>query len=145
MHITMVGTGYVGLVTGACFANSGNDVTCLDVDPKKIEKLNAGISPIYEPGLDELIRRNVKAGRLHFTTDKQAAYRGAQIVFICVGTPSDERGRANLQYVLQAARDIGDAIEAAPSSSGGGADERRAKIVVVKSTVPVGTNAKVQA
>lgn len=140
MRITMVGTGYVGLVTGTCFANSGNHVTCLDVDPRKIDKLNNGISPIYEPGLDELIQRNAKAGRLKFTTDKAKAYADAQIVFICVGTPSDEMGRANLQYVLAAAGDIGEAIENGPAT-----DERRAKIVVVKSTVPVGTNAKVKA
>lgn len=140
MRITMVGTGYVGLVTGTCFANSGNQVTCLDVDKRKIEKLNNGISPIYEPGLDELIQRNAKAGRLKFTTDKAKAYAEAQIVFICVGTPSDEQGRADLKYVLAAAGDIGDAIEANPDGG-----ERRAKIVVVKSTVPVGTNAKVKA
>ena len=141
MRITMVGTGYVGLVTGTCFANTGNDVTCLDVDPKKIEMLNAGRSPIYEPGLDEMIARNTKAGRLHFTTDKKQAYARAEIIFICVGTPSDEMGRADLKYVLAAARDIGDAIENTPSDPA----ERRAKIVVVKSTVPVGTNAKVKA
>src|SRR5262245_17469523 len=138
MRITMVGTGYVGLVTGTCFANTGNDVMCLDIDPKKIEKLNNGESPIYEPGLDELIRRNVKAGRLHFTTDKQAAYTRAEIIFICVGTPSDEKGRADLKYVLAAAKDIGDAIEACAGKTGDG------KIVVIKSTVPVGTNAKVK-
>ncbi len=145
MRITMVGTGYVGLVTGTCFANSGNDVTCLDIDPRKIDKLNQGISPIYEPGLDELIRRNVKAGRLHFTTDKEAAYRRAEIIFICVGTPSDESGHADLKYVLAAAGDIGDAIEAGSGAAAGEEAERRAKIVVVKSTVPVGTNAKVKA
>ncbi len=144
MRITMVGTGYVGLVTGTCFANTGNDVTCLDIDQKKIDQLNAGISPIYEPGLDEMIQRNVKANRLHFTTDKAAAYQRAEAIFICVGTPSDERGRADLKYVLAAAGDIGDAIENGTGSTGD-APERRAKIVVVKSTVPVGTNAKVQA
>jgi len=144
MRITMVGTGYVGLVTGTCFANTGNHVTCLDVDPRKIEKLNNGISPIYEPGLDDLIQRNHKAGRLRFTLDKQQAYQDAEIVFICVGTPSDEQGHADLQYVLAAARDLGDAIEAAPGDTGGSSDERRRKIVVVKSTVPVGTNAKVR-
>ena len=141
MRITMVGTGYVGLVTGTCFATTGNHVTCLDVDQAKVEKLNRGISPIYEPGLDDLIRRNTKAERLSFTTDKQAAYQDAEIIFICVGTPSDEKGRADLKYVLAAARDIGDALEAMVD----GGDEREAKIVVVKSTVPVGTNAKVQA
>jgi len=139
MRITMVGTGYVGLVTGTCLANTGNEVTCLDVDEAKIGKLNQGISPIYEPGLDELIRRNAEAGRLTFTTDKAAAYRSAEVVFICVGTPSDEKGHADLKYVLAAASDIGKALDQ-------GSDEkpdRRAKIVVVKSTVPVGTNGKV--
>ncbi len=144
MRITMVGTGYVGLVTGTCFANVGNDVTCLDIDQRKIDKLNNGISPIYEPGLDELIRRNTKAGRLHFTTDAKKAYQSAEIVFICVGTPSDEKGRADLKYVLAAAADIGKAIEAGPGPTGGGENERRAKIVVIKSTVPVGTNKLVQ-
>jgi len=140
----MVGTGYVGLVTGTCFANVGNDVTCLDIDQKKIDKLNNGISPIYEPGLDEMILRNTKAGRLKFTTDAAPAYQSAEVVFICVGTPSDERGRADLKYVLAAAANIGKAIEAAPGATGGGIDERRAKIIVIKSTVPVGTNKKVQ-
>jgi len=144
MHITMVGTGYVGLVTGTCLSNTGNDVTCLDVDQTKIDKLNQGISPIYEPGLDELIQRNAAAGRLTFTTDKAPAYQSAQIIFICVGTPSDEKGHADLKYVLAAASDIGKAIEAAPGKTGGDTDERRAKIIVVKSTVPVGTNKKVQ-
>ncbi|MEM6334228.1 MAG: UDP-glucose/GDP-mannose dehydrogenase family protein [Planctomycetota bacterium] len=138
MRITMVGTGYVGLVTGTCLANTGNDVTCLDVVQAKIDKLNAGVSPIYEPGLDELIQRNAKAGRLNFTLDKAAAYGDAEIIFICVGTPSDDKGRADLKYVLAAASDIGDAIEAGPADA-------TPKVVVVKSTVPVGTNAKVQA
>ncbi len=141
----MVGTGYVGLVTGTCLANTGNDVVCLDIDQAKIDKLNQGISPIYEPGLDELIQRNADAGRLTFTTDKVSAYQSAQIIFICVGTPSDEKGHADLKYVLAASADIGKAIEAAPGETGGEADERRAKIVVVKSTVPVGTNKKVRA
>ncbi|MCE9591156.1 MAG: UDP-glucose/GDP-mannose dehydrogenase family protein [Planctomycetes bacterium] len=140
MRITMVGTGYVGLVTGTCFANTGNSVTCLDIDQKKIEKLHRGESPIYEPGLDELIKRNVKAGRLHFTIDKQAAYQSAEIIFVCVGTPSDEMGRADLKYILAAARDIGEAIEAAPPDK----TDRRAKIIIIKSTVPVGTNAMVK-
>ena len=141
----MVGTGYVGLVTGTCLANTGNDVTCLDIDERKIEQLQAGVSPIYEPGLEELIRRNTSAARLRFTTDKQSAYRQAEVVFICVGTPSDDRGRADLQSVLQCAADIGEAIEATETPTGGGPDERRAKIVVVKSTVPVGTNARIKA
>ncbi|HEX7010802.1 MAG TPA: UDP-glucose/GDP-mannose dehydrogenase family protein [Phycisphaeraceae bacterium] len=145
MRITMVGTGYVGLVTGTCLASTGNEVTCLDVDQEKISILNQCISPIYEPGLEEMIRRNVKAGRLHFTTDKQTAYQQAEVIFICVGTPSDANGHADLRYVLAAARDIGQAIEAAPGATGGDPDDRRAKIIVVKSTVPVGTNAKVKA
>ena len=145
MHITMVGTGYVGLVTGTCFANTGNVVTCLDVDEKKIQKLNNGISPIYEPGLDELIRRNHQAGRLTFTTDKQSAYQGSEVIFMCVGTPSDENGRASLKYILAAAADIGKAMEASPGETGGSEKERRHKIIVIKSTVPVGTNAKVRA
>ncbi|WP_432799378.1 UDP-glucose dehydrogenase family protein [Poriferisphaera sp. WC338] len=136
MQITMVGTGYVGLVTGTCFANTGNHVICLDVDQKKIEKLHQGISPIYEPGLDELIARNAKAGRLDFTTDKTAAYVDAEIIFIAVGTPSGDDGRADLKYVLAAAKDIGNAIESSSST--------KEKIVVVKSTVPVGTNKKVE-
>lgn len=144
MRITMVGTGYVGLVTGTCFANVGNDVTCLDIDQKKIDKLNNGISPIYEPGLDDMIQRNTKAGRLHFTTDAASAYQSAEVVFICVGTPSDEKGRADLKYVLAAAADIGKAIESGAGATGGGEEEKRAKIIVVKSTVPVGTNKKVQ-
>lgn len=144
MRITMVGTGYVGLVTGTCFANVGNDVTCLDIDPSKIDKLNNGISPIYEPGLDEMIQRNTKAGRLQFTTDAASAYQSAEVIFICVGTPSDEEGHADLKYVLAASADIGKAIEADPGATGGGQDDQRAKIIVVKSTVPVGTNKKVQ-
>ncbi|MBI1338269.1 MAG: nucleotide sugar dehydrogenase [Phycisphaera sp.] len=144
MHITMVGTGYVGLVTGTCLANTGNDVTCLDVDPRKIDLLNSGGVPIYEPGLEEMVKRNARAGRLHFTTDKAKAYQSAEVIFVCVGTPSDERGHADLKYVLAAAADIGDAIEKAPGATGGSIQERRSKIIVVKSTVPVGTNAKVK-
>jgi len=141
MRITMVGTGYVGLVTGTCLANTGNDVICLDIDQAKIDKLNNGISPIYEPGLDELIQRNAASGRLTFTTDQAAAYQDAEVIFICVGTPSDEKGHADLKYVLAGANDIGKAIE----QGSGEQRDRRAKIVVVKSTVPVGTNEKVRA
>lgn len=145
MRITMVGTGYVGLVTGTCFANTGNDVTCLDIDRQKIKKLNAGISPIYEPGLDELIRRNVKAQRLRFTSDKTAAYQGAEVIFICVGTPSDDRGRADLTALLASAQDIADAIGHAPTQTPNAEHEdQRAKIIVVKSTVPVGTTARIK-
>ena len=141
MRLAVVGTGYVGLVSGTCFSDTGNDVHCLDVDVEKIRSLKDGISPIYEPGLTELIERNLKAKRLHFTTEASEAYFEADAIFICVGTPSDARGRADLQYVFKAAKQVGDAIEARPSGSSGGAPP----IVVVKSTVPVGTNAKVKA
>lgn len=137
MKLTMVGTGYVGLVTGTCFANTGNNVTCLDVDKNKIARLRAGECPIYEPGLTELIERNVAAGRLQFTTDKDEAYRDAEAIFICVGTPSDEDGSADLQYVLKVAEDIAAALEKFGRNS-------KPKMVVVKSTVPVGTSHKVR-
>src|SRR6187549_2235299 len=106
MNLTMVGSGYVGLVTGACFAETGNHVTCLDIDPKKIEMLRRGESPIYEPGLSEMIKHNIASGRLTFTTDKFEAYASADVIFICVGTPSDEDGSADLRYVLAVAADI---------------------------------------
>ncbi|MFN7021535.1 MAG: UDP-glucose dehydrogenase family protein, partial [Phycisphaerales bacterium] len=130
--LTMVGTGYVGLVTGVCLSNTGNEVTCLDLDERKIEKLRHGVCPIYEPGLTELMERNIAAGRLKFTTDKQAAHRDADMIFICVGTPSDERGHTDLRYVQGAADDIADVLK----TLGPG---QKPKVVVVKSTVPVGT------
>ena len=133
MKLTMVGTGYVGLVTGACFAETGNHVTCLDVDARKIEKLKRGESPIYEPGLSEMLLQNIKSGRITFTLDKMEAYRHADTIFICVGTPSDEDGSADLQYVLSVARDIAAALEAIGPTP-------KPKTVVVKSTVPVGTS-----
>ncbi len=139
MRITMVGTGYVGLVSGTCLANTGNDVTCLDVDQRKIDRLRGGECPIYEPGLEELIVRNTRAGRLHFTTDQQQAYERAQVIFICVGTPSDGDGFADLKYVLAAARDIGQAIEGGPAR-----DADAPPVIVVKSTVPVGTNGRIR-
>jgi len=133
----MVGTGYVGLVTGVCFANTGNDVVCLDVDPDKIEKLKKDICPIYEPGLTELMVKNREAGRLVYTLDKAEAYRDADMVFICVGTPSDERGHTDMKYVHSAADDIADVIkELGP--------DQKPKIVVMKSTVPVGTTLAVK-
>ncbi len=132
MKLTMVGTGYVGLVTGVCLANTGNDVMCLDVDEKKIEKLRQNICPIYEPGLTELMIKNVEAGRLKYTLDKHEAYTDADMVFICVGTPSDENGHTDLKYVDSAADDIADVlIKLGPN--------QKRKVVVVKSTVPVGT------
>ncbi len=137
MKITMVGTGYVGLVTGACFADMGNTVTCLDVDASKIETLKRGESPIYEPGLSEMIQRNAHSHRLHFTTDKWESYRDARIIFICVGTPSSDDGSADLKYVLRVAEDIAEAIERVGAVG-------EAKTIVVKSTVPVGTSHKVR-
>jgi len=137
MRLTMVGAGYVGLVTGACLANTGNEVACLDVDPEKIRTLEEGGCPIYEPGLTEMMELNVKAGRLRFTTDQREAYAEADMIFICVGTPSDDEGHADLRFVFAAADDIGRAIkELGP--------EQPPKVVVVKSTVPVGTTEAVR-
>ncbi|MFG0244217.1 MAG: UDP-glucose dehydrogenase family protein [Phycisphaerales bacterium JB054] len=138
MRMTMVGTGYVGLVSGVCFSNTGIDVTCLDVDAAKIDRLKAGDCPIYEPGLTELMARNTAAGRLHFTTDENEAYRDAEMIFICVGTPTGEDGQTDLSYVLGAADDI-----AAVMKDLG--PDQQPKVVVMKSTVPVGTTMKVKA
>jgi UDPglucose 6-dehydrogenase len=126
MKIAVIGTGYVGLVLGAGLAETGNHVQCADIDPEKIGALGRGQMPIYEPGLDSLVARNAAAGRLHFTTDVGAAVEAADVVFIAVGTPPDEDGSADLQHVLAAARTIGDHMN-------------RPKVVVTKSTVPVGT------
>ncbi len=126
MKITVIGSGYVGLVTGACLADLGNDVFCLDVDQKKVDLLNDGSIPIYEPGLDELIARNRVAGRIHFSSNVEAAVAHGDIQFIAVGTPPDEDGSADLQYVLLAARNIGRHMKSF-------------KVIVNKSTVPVGT------
>ena len=132
MNIAIVGTGYVGLVTGTCFAEMGAHVTCVDVDTQKIEKLNHGIMPIYEPGLEELVRRNVEFGRLAFTTDLTEVLDDVEVVFSAVGTPPDEDGSADLQYVLAVARQFGRHIN-------------KYTILVTKSTVPVGTARKVKA
>jgi len=132
MKVTVVGTGYVGLVSGTCLAEVGNDVLCLDVDAEKIRILEEGGVPIFEPGLQDMVRRNVAAGRLHFTTDVQRAVDHGTIQFIAVGTPPDEDGSADLKYVLSAARNIGRLMT-------------DFKVVVDKSTVPVGTGAKVKA
>ncbi len=132
MKITVVGTGYVGLVSGTCMAEVGNDVLCLDVDPAKIKILEAGGIPIHEPGLLEMVRRNVAAGRLKFTTDVKKAVEFGDVQFIAVGTPPDEDGSADLQYVVAAARNIGKHMTGE-------------KVVVDKSTVPVGTADKVKA
>ena len=132
MKITLIGAGYVGLVTGTCLAEVGNNVLCLDVDPHKIATLKSGGIPIYEPGLEDMVRRNVAAGRLDFTTDITAAVQFGDIQFIAVGTPPDEDGSADLQYVLDAARNIGRHMNGF-------------KLVVDKSTVPVGTADRVRA
>ncbi|MCI1731523.1 MAG: UDP-glucose/GDP-mannose dehydrogenase family protein [Prevotella sp.] len=131
MNIAVVGTGYVGLVSGTCFADTGAIVTCVDVDKDKIERLQRGDIPIYEPGLDELVVKNVKAGRLKFTTSLAEVLNDQQIIFSAVGTPPDEDGSADLKYVLQVARTIGQNIN-------------KYVVVVTKSTVPVGTAAKVR-
>ncbi|HSI59495.1 MAG TPA: UDP-glucose/GDP-mannose dehydrogenase family protein [Ideonella sp.] len=132
MKITVIGTGYVGLVTGACLSEMGNHVVCLDLDPKKIAILNNGGIPIHEPGLQEIVQRNAAAGRLQFTTDVAASVAHGTLQFIAVGTPPDEDGSADLQYVLTAARNIGRLMT-------------DYKVVIDKSTVPVGTADKVQA
>jgi UDPglucose 6-dehydrogenase len=132
MRVAMIGSGYVGLVSGACFADFGHDVVCVDKDPGKIERLNQGIMPIYEPGLDALVASNVKAGRLSFTTDLAAGIKGAEAVFIAVGTPSRRGdGHADLSYVYAAAREIAGAIDGYV-------------VIVNKSTVPVGTGDEVE-
>lgn len=131
MNIAIVGTGYVGLVSGACFADTGANVTCVDVDKNKIEKLKHGEIPIYEPGLDELVLKNVKAGRLKFTTSLPDVLNDQEIVFTAVGTPPDEDGSADLTYVLQVARTIGQNLN-------------HYAVIVTKSTVPVGTARKVR-
>ena len=132
MKVTVIGTGYVGLVSGTCLADVGNDVLCVDVDAEKIRVLEEGGIPIFEPGLQEMVRRNVAAGRLRFTTDVERAVHHGTIQFIAVGTPPDEDGSADLQYVLAAARNIGRLMN-------------DYKVVVDKSTVPVGTGARVKA
>ena len=131
MNIAIVGTGYVGLVSGTCFADTGATVTCVDVDAAKIERLKNGEIPIYEPGLDELVKKNVAAGRLMFTTDLASVLNDVEIVFSAVGTPPDEDGSADLKYVLQVARTIGQHLN-------------HYVVVVTKSTVPVGTARKVR-
>ena len=132
MNISVIGTGYVGLVTGTCLAEVGNDVLCLDVDEGKIALLKSGGIPIYEPGLEEMVKRNVSAGRLRFTTDVAASVKHGAVQFISVGTPPDEDGSADLQYVVAAARNIGKHMD-------------DYKVVVDKSTVPVGTADRVRA
>jgi UDPglucose 6-dehydrogenase len=132
MHVAVIGSGYVGLVAGACLAETGNDVVCVDKDADKIARLQKNEVPIYEPGLEPMIRRNQAEGRLTFTTDISTAVRGARVVFIAVGTPPGEDGSADLQHVLAVAKEIG-------------RNMNDHKVVVTKSTVPVGTAEKVRA
>ncbi|TMU54520.1 UDP-glucose dehydrogenase family protein [Flagellimonas algicola] len=132
MNITVIGTGYVGLVTGTCFAESGIHVVCVDIDEKKVEKLRNGEIPIYEPGLDVLLERNMDKGRISFTTSLQKGIKNSDAIFIAVGTPPDEDGSADLKYVLGVAREIGQHME-------------DYKVIITKSTVPVGTSFKVKA
>src|SRR5499426_189617 len=126
MKIAVVGTGYVGLVLGACLAENGNTVACVDKDASKVETLRAGKMTIYEPGLEEIVRRNVDEERLTFTTDLRASVKGSTIVFIAVGTPQGEDGSADLRHVLDVAHEVGRAME-------------QYTVIVDKSTVPVGT------
>ncbi|MBG9578040.1 UDP-glucose 6-dehydrogenase, partial [Bacillus thuringiensis] len=127
MKIAIFGTGYIGLVTGACLSDIGHTITCIDIDMKKIKQMREGISPIYEPGLDQLMVKNMKAGRLFFTTDYHTAVNDVDLIYIAVGTPSKDNGAADLQYVNQVAVQIAESI-------------KKDMIIVIKSTVPVGTN-----
>lgn len=131
MKVAIVGTGYVGLVTGTCFAEVGMDVTCIDIDQKKIDNLHKGILPIYEPGLEEMVTRNVEKKRLHFSTSLKDSIQGAEVVFIAVGTPPDEDGSADLKYVLAVAASVGEHMQ-------------HPLVIVTKSTVPVSTAEKVR-
>ena len=131
MNIAIVGTGYVGLVSGTCFAEMGVNVTCVDVNEEKIRSLQEGKVPIYEPGLDEMVLRNQREGRLHFTTDLTSCLDDVEVVFSAVGTPPDEDGSADLHYVLEVARTVGRSMN-------------KYLVLVTKSTVPVGTAKKVK-
>src|SRR5690606_16598797 len=129
--IAVAGTGYVGLVAGVCFAEMGHQVTCVDIDENKIELLKSGVSPIFETGLEELMKKNYEAKRIDYTTDYHSAYKDADAIFIGVGTPEQPDGSANLSYIATVARQIAESVE-------------KDCLVVVKSTVPVGTNDKVE-
>ena len=136
MKISVIGTGYVGLVTGTCFAESGNEVVCIDINEEKVNKMKAGKVPIYEPGLENLFHRNIKAGRLNFSTDLEEGVNHGEIIFLALPTPEDEDGSADLSYVMDVAEKIGEILEKNPGAE--------YKIIVNKSTVPVGTADKVK-
>ena len=131
MKIAVAGTGYVGLVTGACLAEKGHNVVCVDIDEKKVEKMKAGFSPIYEEGLEEIMQKNYKEGRIDYTTDYESAYKNSDVIFIAVGTPERSDGSANLDYIKKVAIQVSDSIE-------------RDTLIVIKSTVPIGTNKKIE-
>ena len=132
MKLCMIGTGYVGLVSGTCFADSGNNVICADIDKKKIDFLNSGKVPIYEPGLSEMIAQNVNNKRLSFSTNIEESIKKSDIIFICVGTPSDKKtGEANLKYIFQVAKVIKNNLN-------------KYKIIITKSTVPLTTGDKIE-
>ena len=150
MKISIIGTGYVGLVNGACLADMGNDVTCIDINKEKIDNLNNGIIPIYEPGLEEIIQRNIKSGRIHFSTD-YSSIKSSNVTYITVGTPPKEDGSADLKYVLSAAERFANEIlnvekenNVFPSIFFENNMLSR-YIIVTKSTVPVGTSTKARA
>ncbi|WP_300529482.1 UDP-glucose dehydrogenase family protein [Peptacetobacter sp.] len=132
MKIAVAGTGYVGLVTGACLAEKGHNVVCVDIDEKKVEKMKAGFSPIYEEGLEEIMQKNYKEGRIDYTTDYESAYKNSDVIFIAVGTPERSDGSANLDYIKKVAIQISKSIE-------------KDTLIVIKSTVPIGTNGKIEA
>ena len=131
MNLSIIGTGYVGLVQGACFADNGNKVICMDIDKKKIDSLKKGLIPIYEPGLEELVRKNIQNERLEFTTSLEVAVRQSDIIFLCLPTPPSEDGSADLSYVLGVSEQIAGLADSA-------------KILISKSTVPVGTIEKIR-
>ena len=131
MNIAVAGTGYVGLVTGACLAEKGHNVVCVDIDEKKVEKMKAGFSPIYEEGLEEIMQKNYKEGRIDYTTDYESAYKNSDVIFIAVGTPERSDGSANLDYIKKVAIQISKSIE-------------KDTLIVIKSTVPIGTNGKIE-
>jgi UDPglucose 6-dehydrogenase len=137
LNIAVIGTGYVGLVTGTCFAETGNNVTCVDIDADKVEKMKNGVIPIYEPGLETIFERNIKKKRLEFTTDLNNAVRNSEVIFLCLPTPQGGDGAADLKYVLGVAEDLGKLFCAEPGLG--------FRIVIDKSTVPVGTSEKVRA